>query len=261
MPDVVVVGAGPNGLAAAITCAEAGRSVVVLEATERIGGGCRSAELTLPGFVHDVCSAIHPLAAVSPFFQRRRPRPPRARAVGARGRSRPPARRRPGRGPPTARSTPRSTGLGDDGAAWDQNIGWVARRWDDLAPAILGPLLRVPRHPLTLAGFGAAWPPPDHRRRTAVPHRRGPRPAGGLRGALLPPARRARSPPPWPSRSSRPSTSPAGPSRAAARSRSSTPWRHAWTSSAPPSRPAGRCARWPTCPMPGPSSSTSPPGS
>ena len=66
--DVVVVGAGPNGLAAALTCAEAGRSVLVLEAADTIGGGARTAELTLPGFHHDVCSAIHPLAAVSPFF-------------------------------------------------------------------------------------------------------------------------------------------------------------------------------------------------
>jgi phytoene dehydrogenase-like protein len=67
--DAVVVGAGPNGLAAAITLARAGRSVVVYEAAETIGGGARTKELTLPGFRHDVCSAIHPLAAGSPFFR------------------------------------------------------------------------------------------------------------------------------------------------------------------------------------------------
>src|SRR2546423_10698651 len=67
--DAVVVGSGPNGLAAAITLARAGLSVLVLEANESVGGGARSAELTLPGFLHDVCSAIHPLAAGSPFFR------------------------------------------------------------------------------------------------------------------------------------------------------------------------------------------------
>jgi phytoene dehydrogenase-like protein len=69
MPDAVVVGAGPNGLAAAIELARAGVSVRVLEAEATVGGGCRSAELTLPGFVHDVCSAIHPLAVGSPFMR------------------------------------------------------------------------------------------------------------------------------------------------------------------------------------------------
>jgi phytoene dehydrogenase-like protein len=69
MPEAVVVGSGPNGLAAAITMARAGRSVVVLEAAETIGGGVRTAELTLPGFRHDVCSAIHPLAAASQCFR------------------------------------------------------------------------------------------------------------------------------------------------------------------------------------------------
>src|SRR5947208_4117385 len=67
--DAIVVGSGPNGLAAAITLARAGCSVLVLEANSTIGGGARSAELTLPGFLHDVCSAVHPLAAGSPFFK------------------------------------------------------------------------------------------------------------------------------------------------------------------------------------------------
>src|SRR3954454_5609777 len=67
--DAIVIGAGPNGLAAAITIARAGKSVIVYEAKDTIGGGTRSKELTLPGFVHDVCSAIHPLGYGSPFFR------------------------------------------------------------------------------------------------------------------------------------------------------------------------------------------------
>jgi len=67
--DAVVIGAGPNGLAAAIRMAQTGRSVIVLEAEETIGGGTRSAALTLPGFIHDVCSAVHPLAVGSSFFR------------------------------------------------------------------------------------------------------------------------------------------------------------------------------------------------
>ncbi|MBC8084545.1 MAG: NAD(P)/FAD-dependent oxidoreductase, partial [Hymenobacter sp.] len=67
--DAVVVGSGPNGLAAAITLQQAGLSVLLLEAKATVGGGLRSAELTLPGFVHDIGSAIHPLAAESPYFK------------------------------------------------------------------------------------------------------------------------------------------------------------------------------------------------
>src|SRR5918912_3884317 len=67
-PDAIVIGSGPNGLAAAIEIARAGRKVLVVEAESTIGGGVRSAELTLPGFTHDICSAVHPLAFGSPFF-------------------------------------------------------------------------------------------------------------------------------------------------------------------------------------------------
>src|SRR2546430_2832773 len=68
MPDAIVIGSGPNGLSAAIEVARNGHSVTVYEANDTIGGGCRSAELTLPGFIHDLCSAFHPMGAASPFF-------------------------------------------------------------------------------------------------------------------------------------------------------------------------------------------------
>src|SRR6185436_5762777 len=68
-PDAIVVGSGPNGLAAAITLARSGRSVVVYEANDTIGGGMRSGELTLPGFIHDVCSAVQGTSTASPFFR------------------------------------------------------------------------------------------------------------------------------------------------------------------------------------------------
>jgi phytoene dehydrogenase-like protein len=154
MVDVVVVGAGPNGLAAAITCAEAGRSVLVLEATDEIGGGTRTMELTLPGFRHDVCSAIHPLAVSSPFFRQAglerhglelvHPELPLAHPLDG------------GRAGVLHRSVEDTVaGLGVDGRAWDRHVAWAARRWDALAQDALGPLLRVPRHPLTMAAFGA----------------------------------------------------------------------------------------------------------
>lgn len=154
MPDVVVVGAGPNGLAAALTCAQAGRSVLVLEAADVVGGGTRSEALTLEGFVHDVCSAIHPLAAVSPFFAAAgleehglelvHPELPLVHPLDH------------GRAGVLHRSLADTIdGLGGDGRAWDQLIGWTARRWPAVSAGTLGPLLRVPRHPLTMAGFGA----------------------------------------------------------------------------------------------------------
>ena len=153
MVDVVVVGSGPNGLAAAITCARAGRSVLVLEARDSVGGGTRSAELTLPGFVHDVCSAIQPLAAVSPFF---------ADADLARHGLDLVHAKLPlvhplddGRAGVMHRSIEDTvTELGADGAAWNRHIGWAARSWPNLASGVLGPVLRIPRHPFTMAAFG-----------------------------------------------------------------------------------------------------------
>ena len=150
----VVVGSGPNGLAAAIVLADAGTRVTVLEAEETIGGGCRSAELTLPGFVHDVCSAIHPLAAASPFFATLQlsahgvewihPGAPLAHPLDD------------GTAVIVERSAQRTAAsLGADGPAWSRTVGQVALDMDRLRPVVTGPFLRLPRHPLALARFGA----------------------------------------------------------------------------------------------------------
>lgn len=151
--DAVVVGAGPNGLTAAITLAEAGRAVLVLERAPTIGGGARSEELTLPGFVHDTCSTVHPLGITSPVF-RRMP----LESHGLRWVSPPAAVAHPldgGRAAILERSV-RATAalLGRDGPAYHAIFGRLATRWDHLAPEILGPVLHLPRHPLLLARFG-----------------------------------------------------------------------------------------------------------
>jgi len=157
--DAVVVGSGPNGLAAAVTLARAGCSVVVLEASSVAGGGCRSEELTLPGFVHDVCSAIHPLGVASPVFSGLplaghglewvHPGAPAAHPLPG------------GRAAVLERSIDATAGgLGPDAEAWRRLVGPLADHWDDLTASVLGPLLRIPRHPVTLARFGvrAVWP-------------------------------------------------------------------------------------------------------
>jgi phytoene dehydrogenase-like protein len=151
--DAVVVGAGPNGLVAAVTLAAAGRSVRVLEAGPTIGGGARTAELTLPGFRHDVCSAIHPLAASSTMLGDL----PLARH-GLRWLHPEIALTHPlpgGRAGVAWREIERTADmLGPDGDRWRRTIGSLAARWDELAPMLLAPLLRPPRHPLVLARFG-----------------------------------------------------------------------------------------------------------
>jgi phytoene dehydrogenase-like protein len=153
MPDAIVVGAGPNGLAAAIVLAQAGCDVIVYEADTTVGGGCRSAELTLPGFVHDVCSAVHPTALASPFF--------RTQPLSDYGLEwiMPPAMLAHPLDDVPAVIAERSVdgtaaGLGEDAGAYRQLVGGVVDAWPLLEGAILGPPLRWPRHPLALARFG-----------------------------------------------------------------------------------------------------------
>ena len=150
--DAVVVGAGPNGLAAAITMAQAGRKVLVIEANEEVGGAARSAELTLPGFVHDPFSAIHPLAVGSPFF--------RTLPLGEHGLEwiYPPAPLAHPFDDGTVVLLERSieqTGeaLGRDGRAYRKLLEPFAREWNQLAGDVLGPV-HLPKHPVLLARFG-----------------------------------------------------------------------------------------------------------
>jgi phytoene dehydrogenase-like protein len=151
-PDAVIVGSGPNGLAAAIVIAQTGRSVVVFEAEETIGGGCRSAELTLPGFLHDTCSAVHPLAVASPFF--------RSLPLASHGLE--------WIEPPIMLAHPLDTGhavcvykaveqtaatCAEDAVAYRRLFDPLVRAWPLIGDAVLGPL-RWPRHPIALANFG-----------------------------------------------------------------------------------------------------------
>jgi phytoene dehydrogenase-like protein len=157
--DAIVVGAGPNGLAAAITLARAGRSVLVREACATVGGGVRSAALTLPGFTHDVCSAIHPLAQFSPFM--------RGLALAEYGLEWvfPPAPlAHPLDGEPAivAERSVAATAetLGRDAGAYRALMQSLADHGLDMAHDLLGPLPLPPKHPVRLALFGlnAIWP-------------------------------------------------------------------------------------------------------
>jgi len=152
--DAVVVGSGPNGLAAAITLARAGCSVLVCEANSTIGGGARSAELTLPGFLHDVCSAVHPLAAGSPFFKALplerfglewiQPDIPLAHPLDD------------GSAACLHRDVDLTADqLPGDSRAYRRLMKPLARNWEKLADEFLQPMLHLPRHPVALARFVA----------------------------------------------------------------------------------------------------------
>ena len=150
--DAVVVGSGPNGLAAAIAIARAGRSALVIEAKETVGGGARTAELTAPGFLHDVCSAIHPMAVGSPFLSRLP-----LDEYGLEWIHPPAPVAHPFDDGPAAileRSvTATGEALGDDAGAYTRLMSPLVREWDSLVVDILG-TLRMPAHPLVLGRFG-----------------------------------------------------------------------------------------------------------
>jgi phytoene dehydrogenase-like protein len=152
MSTAIVVGSGPNGLACAVALAREGVSVTVLEAEETIGGGTRSAELTLPGLIHDVCSAVHPMPVGSPFL--------RSLALERYGLE--------WRFPEVDCAHPLDDGsagvmvkaldampdrLGDDGRRW-QRVFAPSRSFERLADDIFAPFLHVPAHPLLLVRFG-----------------------------------------------------------------------------------------------------------
>jgi phytoene dehydrogenase-like protein len=149
--DAVVVGAGPNGLAAAIEVARAGRRVIVFESEESVGGGARTAELTLPGFLHDICSAVYPLAAASPFF-----RSLGLERHGLRWIESPAALAHPiGGDAVVLRRAVAETAeqFGVDRAAYHSLMGPLVHDWPRVERAVMGPLT-WPRHPLTQARFG-----------------------------------------------------------------------------------------------------------
>ena len=158
--DAIVIGAGPNGLAAAIVLAQAGCKVTVIEAAQVVGGSTRSAELTLPGYTHDICASVFPLGIGSPFFRTLplaqhglewiQPEVPLAHPLDNGNVAR------------LERSVDvTADSLGQDGPAWRDLVGPLADHWDDFAGDLFAPL-RWPQHPLQMAKFGmttlrSAW--------------------------------------------------------------------------------------------------------
>jgi phytoene dehydrogenase-like protein len=156
--DAVVVGSGPNGLAAGITLQRSGLSVLIVEGKDTIGGGMRSAELTLPGYVHDICSAIHPMALMSPFF-----RSIPLRDFGVEFIQPTYAAAHPfddGNAAVLHQSVEKTAeGLGVDKAAYLDFIGKLVEDIPQILPGLLGPF-SFPSHPVTLAKFGLKALPP-----------------------------------------------------------------------------------------------------
>lgn len=150
--DAIVVGSGPNGLSAAIVLQQAGLSVLLAEGKDSIGGGMRSGELTLPGFIHDICSAVHPMAVLSPFFSSLPLEKHGLEYVY----------------PSIAAAHPFDDGtaavlkhdmnetaalLGKDGDAYVKLLQPVVNTWPKIVDGILGPF-HFPKHPLAMAQFG-----------------------------------------------------------------------------------------------------------
>ena len=148
----MVVGAGPNGLAAAVVLAEAGRSVLVIEGMSTLGGGCRTEDVTLPGFHHDICAAIHPMGVVSPLL-RRLP----LEQFGLTWIQAPAPLAHPfddGSAAVLHRSLSATAAtLGSDGDAWARLMRPFLKNTDAFFEEILKPV-RIPRHPLRMARFG-----------------------------------------------------------------------------------------------------------
>ena len=160
MTTAIVVGSGPNGLAAATVLARAGVEVTVLEASDTLGGGARSVDSPMDGLLQDHCAAVHPMAPGSAYFQSLD-----LEAMGVEWAYAPFDAAHPldggDAGLLSTSVEETAAGLGADGKKWLSMFGPSSRVFDKLAPGIMAPMLRIPRHPFLLARFGlVAGPPP-----------------------------------------------------------------------------------------------------